>query len=290
MTDPQFRPVVAIDMDGVLRVPVRSGGHDPDQVIANITFRRDAYPTLHHSQPPWNSRGRYTDEHGEAFSRVGVEWVQDLLRRGIDVVWATTWQQHANTYFAPVLGLPELPIAVSDDRSGHDDPGMWKAAQLATDSRWAGRPLAWVDDAIPSGRKIEDARRPKDRALTLSFRVGAPWDGIRAWEVAELDAWLALASTAAGHVELRRRRAREVRSLAAARRREWEMAERRWRWEGALEELLPDHHDLAVTLARITSPPPDKLVAEICRRHGVDGEVVVENILRTLRSSHSGER
>ncbi len=276
-------------MDGVLRVPVRSDGQDPDQVVAKITFRRDTYPSLHHSQPPWNSRGTYTDEYGEAFSRVGVDWVHDLLRRGIDVVWATTWQHHANTYFSPVLDFPELPIAVSDDRNGHDDPGMWKAAQLAADPRWAGRPLVWVDDAIPSGRTIEDARRPKDRALTLSFRVGAPWSGLRAWEVADLNAWLTLASTPAGHVELRRRRARRVRLAAATRRREREAAERRWRCESALEKLLPDHYDLAVTLARFPRRPPDALVKKISSDHGVSKAAVVGQILRTLDSCHLRE-
>lgn len=230
MSDPKYHPVVAIDMDGVLRLPpTRPGSPARDLISAEITYRSDAFPTLHHSEPPWDENGEYTDEDGEEFSRTGVEWVHDLLRRDIDVVWATTWQHHANTYFSPVLGLPELPVAIVGDGSRFEDPLFWKAAELSSDPRWVGRPLMWVDDDIPVGWAIENRRRPKDRALTLSFRVGSPWDGLRAREVVELDAWLTLASAPEGHAELRRRRRRRSQQVrrAAERRRERRHVERR---------------------------------------------------------------
>ncbi|APZ33935.1 hypothetical protein BOH66_06430 [Microbacterium aurum] len=202
--------MVAIDMDGVLRVAAtRPGSPKRDLIAAEITYRRDAFPTLHHSEPPWDDNGEYADDEGEEFSRVGVEWVHDLLGRGVDVVWATTWQHHANTYFSPVLGFPDLAVAVVGDGSRFEEPVEWKSAQLSTDPRWEGRALVWVDDDIPPGWGIERNRRPKDRAITLSYRVRSYWLGLTEWDIDVLDAWLTLASTPEGHAELRRRRRAE---------------------------------------------------------------------------------
>lgn len=281
----RFRPVVAIDLDGVLRVPAtREGSPVREGIIsAEITYRRDAYPTLHHSQPPWDEHDEFTDEDGEEFSGVGVAWVRDLLRRGIEVVWATTWQDHANTYFSPILGFPELPVAVVDNGSPYREPSEWKTAQLGADPRWVGRPLVWVDDDIPPGWDVQRTRRPRDKAITLSHRVASSWRGLVQRDVDQLNAWLALASTPDGQAELRRRRRAELQLDATRRRRQRQRAERAERCEVALNDLLPEGPELAGVLARFAGRPSAETITRITAEHELD-ESTLRSIMRILTS------
>ncbi len=281
----RFRPVVAIDLDGVLRIPpTREGSPVREGIIsAQITFRRDAYPTLHHSQPHWDECGEFTDEDGEEFSGVGVAWVHDLIRRSVEVVWATTWQDHANTYFSPILGFPKLPVAIVDNGSSFRDPSEWKIAQLGEDPRWAGRPLAWVDDDIPPGWDLERTRCPRDKAITLSHRVASSWRGLVQRDVDHLDAWLALASTPDGQAELRRRRRAELQLAATRRRRQRQRADRAERCEAALNLLLPEHPELARVLARFAGRPSAETITRITAKHDLD-ELAVRSIMVILTS------
>ncbi|MCT9819301.1 hypothetical protein N3K63_03265 [Microbacterium sp. W1N] len=196
--------VVALDMDGVLRSLLRWPG-DPEVIELSITMHRDAYPSTFHSEPPWDEDG--TSTQTEYFSRAGVEWVRRLVERGEDVRWATTWQAHANSYFAGPLGLPELPVAVSGEAGGARSSGVWKARQLA--AAFPGRPLVWVDDQPDDS--LMTARRPVDRALTLIYRPVSSLTGLQGQDTVAIDEWLAMASTVEGQAELRDRRRREVR-------------------------------------------------------------------------------
>ncbi|MEY9874775.1 hypothetical protein ABH931_004275 [Streptacidiphilus sp. MAP12-33] len=64
-----------------------------------------------------------------------------------ELVWATTWEEEANVFLAPLLGLPELPfIAWSEQRPEPGGGVFWKTPEIVA---WAqGRPFAWVDDQI----------------------------------------------------------------------------------------------------------------------------------------------
>ncbi|MFD8784104.1 hypothetical protein [Kitasatospora sp. NPDC059599] len=64
-----------------------------------------------------------------------------------DLVWATTWEEEANDFLAPLLGLPTLPVITwPDPRPQPDDGVFWKTSKIVS---WAqGRPFAWVDDNI----------------------------------------------------------------------------------------------------------------------------------------------
>jgi hypothetical protein len=64
-----------------------------------------------------------------------------------DLVWASTWEQEANDFVAPLLGLPSLPfVAWSDPRPELADGVFWKTPQIVA---WAkGRAFAWVDDQV----------------------------------------------------------------------------------------------------------------------------------------------
>lgn len=100
-----YRPVVAIDIDGVLRLDVRPGRPEPESGYpVRLTLRRDAYPTFFHRPPDWSEDGTSTGTHW--LSGIGADWIRSLLERGVEVVWATTWQEYANVYFADPLGVP----------------------------------------------------------------------------------------------------------------------------------------------------------------------------------------
>lgn len=78
-------------------------------------------------------------------------WVRTMLDVA-DVVWATTWEDAANTYLAPLLDIPPLDVAtrVADHppKFGwvtNGNVAAWKASALH--ERFCGRPLVWVDDA-----------------------------------------------------------------------------------------------------------------------------------------------
>ncbi|MER6310956.1 hypothetical protein [Streptomyces sp. NPDC001657] len=70
-----------------------------------------------------------------------------LMGLGFRLVWATTWRTEANTWIAPVLGLPELPALDWPEMHRRDPDGVhWKTRHLVEAA--AGRPFAWVDDEI----------------------------------------------------------------------------------------------------------------------------------------------
>lgn len=107
-----------------------------------------------------------------------------------DLVWATAWEDDANTEVAPLLGLPELPVvhwpASSDEREQEDRWfGLhWKTRTLVS---WAaGRPFIWVDDELTGAdRAWVSAQHPAPALLhhVPSFRGLTPADltALRHW-------------------------------------------------------------------------------------------------------------
>ncbi|MFI6420369.1 hypothetical protein ACIBG6_23590 [Streptomyces sp. NPDC050842] len=108
-----------------------------------------------------------------------------------ELVWATTWEEDANAWVAPRLGLPALPLVPWPD--GPEEPGVhWKVPALVA---WAaGRPFAWVDDEIGAADRAWVARRHPGRALL--HRVD-PRRGLGDADYAALAAWAARADWAA---------------------------------------------------------------------------------------------
>ncbi|MFD9691264.1 HAD domain-containing protein [Kitasatospora sp. NPDC059088] len=113
-------------------------------------------------------------EHGPALAALPFE-----------LVWATTWEEEANSFIGPLLGLPELPyIAWSEPRPEPAGGVFWKTPEVVA---WArGRPFAWVDD------NITDA----DRAWVAAHHPGPallhhvdPKVGLTADDFGRLAAW-----------------------------------------------------------------------------------------------------
>jgi hypothetical protein len=66
------------------------------------------------------------------------QWLRELVREtGARLAWGTTWQDAANRYVAPLLGLPRLPVAPIRAGTG-------KALSIVA---WTdGAPFAWIDN------------------------------------------------------------------------------------------------------------------------------------------------
>jgi len=123
-------PVLLLDVDGVL---------NPDK------HPRAVIPpgfTKHRLRPGGERYKVYLSEgHGPR-----------LLSTGADLVWATTWEHHANHLISPRVGLPQdLPV-IEWDRSGQsrDHGAFWKTPQVLAwlEQHHPGRPWIWIDDDI----------------------------------------------------------------------------------------------------------------------------------------------
>lgn len=190
-----FSPVVALDVDGVLRIPEPRPGAGTETIAAEITMRRDLFPSRSHRSPRWDDDGLFTARH--FFAATGVEWLRSLAERGMDVRWCTTWGIHANMYFASPLRLPEFPVIFASPRL-NETAVEWKVRIIAEATR--GRPVLWVDD-----HAWEEALRyvHTPRALA-SVRHIDPGVGITAEDVAAMDTSIAMAGSPGGRDELRR--------------------------------------------------------------------------------------
>jgi Swiss Army Knife RNA repair-like protein len=143
------RPLVLIDVDGVLR-----------------------HRTYHEG---WTSREVWAD--GEQYriflNPAHGKWLRDLAdETGAELAWASTWQDWANVYIGPVLGLPALPVAPAP--RGH---------KVRNVIPWTkGRPFVWFDDdtgVIVKAGMLADSQPhkmiwvPEKTGLTLEHIAGA---------------------------------------------------------------------------------------------------------------------
>ncbi|MFE7192894.1 HAD domain-containing protein [Kitasatospora sp. NPDC057541] len=97
-------------------------------------------------------------------------WLRELAHT-YELVWASTWEEHANTHIAPAIGLPELPfVRFTGYLPQPGDPRV-PLMELLSARKWApllryaaGRPFAWVDDVIPP-RLVRNSLWRRDRVL-----------------------------------------------------------------------------------------------------------------------------
>ncbi|MCH9732231.1 MAG: hypothetical protein K0U84_21575 [Actinomycetia bacterium] len=193
------RPLVAIDIDGVLNplpselanvaLPARLPGYVEHEITLPAGQRHLPY-----------LRGHGTETvHGRVLvNNVHARWIRSLLDRGVEVGWATTWEHFANEVFGPLLGLPQLPLAVeyhADVENGHHYERMhslgafeWKSSALW--SKYQGRALVWIDDHALGFAQRDMQNNPIDRgAPALSVRCDAKV-GLTRDEMQQVDDWL----------------------------------------------------------------------------------------------------
>ncbi|QBS43917.1 HAD domain-containing protein [Nocardia sp. CS682] len=158
MTDEE-RPLLFLDVDGPL-------------LPFGIATRSNPTPNSH-------------------LARLRPEVGRQLAALPCDLVWATTWNEDANTEIAPRLGLPHLPVVAwpdSSDDHQHEDRWFglhWKTRTLVA---WAaGRPFIWIDDELTQSDREWVAAHHRGRALL--HRVEAS-RGLDDGDFAILEEWL----------------------------------------------------------------------------------------------------
>ncbi|MFD3531842.1 hypothetical protein [Streptomyces sp. NPDC058664] len=151
---------------------------DVDGPLVPFGARDGAYPTYPPAPPP---------SVGPLLARLDPAQGPRLAALPYELVWATTWEDDANAWIAPRLGLPPLPLVRWPDDGPDPVAGLhWKTAALVA---WAdGRPFAWVDDEIgPADRDWVAAHHP---GRALLHRVD-PARGLTEADYETLAAWAA---------------------------------------------------------------------------------------------------
>lgn len=95
----RHRPVIALDVDGVFNYAGAPHVHE-------YFVRAADQPTS-----PFMRRGGTRDDTLTlSVNPMAGRWI-NLMREHADVVWATTLEEMANRYLAPLLGIEPLPLA-----------------------------------------------------------------------------------------------------------------------------------------------------------------------------------
>jgi hypothetical protein len=114
---------VLLDVDDVLNP-------DFSAAVRKRLVHRDGWVTRWCDLPEGRFRLFVNPRHGT--------WLRELVREtGVRLAWGTTWQDAANQYVAPLLGLPRLPVA----------PMMAGTVKAPSMVPWTeGTPFAWIDN------------------------------------------------------------------------------------------------------------------------------------------------
>jgi len=135
---PIERPLLLVDVDGVISL----FGFDP-------------------SRPP-EGRFELVDGIAHFISATAGEHLCTLLDR-FDLVWCTGWEEKANEYLPPALGLPGSLPHLALERDVGRSHAHWKLD--AIEAHAAGRALAWVDDALDDECRAWAHARPAPTLL-----------------------------------------------------------------------------------------------------------------------------
>jgi hypothetical protein len=147
MTPPAARPLCLIDVDGVISL-----------------FGFD------HGAPP---AGRFQMVDG--ITHFLSATAGDHLRRlaeDFDLAWCTGWEEKANDYLPPALGLGGPLPHVTFEPEARPAHAHWKLDGIDRHVE-PSRPLAWIDDAHDEGCRSWAAARPAPTLLvTTDAAVG----------------------------------------------------------------------------------------------------------------------
>ncbi|MEU9327895.1 HAD domain-containing protein [Streptomyces canus] len=134
------RPLLYLDVDG----PLNPYAAKPERRPEGYTTHRmkpEGWLAQHPGLPPSRVRPLrvwLNPSHGQSLLRLTDRY---------DLVWATTWSDEANTFIAPVLGLPPLPVVDWPTTLAPGPNGtFWKTRHLVTHAE--GRPFVWLDDEL----------------------------------------------------------------------------------------------------------------------------------------------
>jgi hypothetical protein len=154
-----MKPILAVDIDGV--ISLFGAEEKPDRSFTKLELV-DGVPHL--ISLPTGDRLRRLGEHFE-------------------LVWASGWEDKANFYLPPLLGLEELPH-VSFDGAVAAGGAHWKLGPLEEFA--AGRALAWIDDNFDESC-VEWAERREQATLLVPTETHL---GLEEAHVGALEAWV----------------------------------------------------------------------------------------------------
>ncbi|MFI7131591.1 HAD domain-containing protein [Nonomuraea sp. NPDC050153] len=122
-------PLILLDVDGVLNAWHRQGPHwQTYDAVSDIgTFKVNLNP-----------------EHGPMLLQLAAE-------TGAELVWATTWELHANLSIAPLIGLPDLPVILVN--SGREVPYVHPKTPPVAEYVMR-RPFVWFDDDLERADRL----------------------------------------------------------------------------------------------------------------------------------------
>ncbi len=167
-----MKPLLLLDVDGVLNP---TGRPTPD-------FRQyrcvvDGYEYTVHLNP-----------------RHGPRLMELALRTGAELAWATTWEQHANEWIAPRIGLPTLPVVALGPDRGSEHGEMFKTRYVA--EHVGRRPFVWFDDQV---YKEDDEYLRAYQGLSDFLLVHVPAArGLTSEHLAQAREWLTLTGFSQG--------------------------------------------------------------------------------------------
>jgi hypothetical protein len=164
------KPAFLIDVDGVLN-PLRRPRPDAG-------FRRRHYLGF----TVWLS-----PRHGR--------WLLGLADE-FELVWATTWEQDANRYIGPTIGLPRLPVIefTTGTLPATAAEHIWKLPDVAR--AMDDRPFVWADDDFTPADLAWAAGRTA-RGLPTLLLVCEPQTGLIEAHIDAARAWVAELPTVA---------------------------------------------------------------------------------------------
>ena len=161
-------------------------GYDEDEVNEFLEqVLKDYENVLEEKKTLENSLKQSTEQvsHFTDFSATAGDHLRELSRE-FELVWCTGWEEKANAYLPPALGLPGTLPFVPFDELNRPPSARWKLVGIEA---YAGtsRALAWIDDAHDERCEAWAAAR---RAPTLLVSTD-PAIGLTDAHVGELVAW-----------------------------------------------------------------------------------------------------
>lgn len=127
------KPVILLDVDGPL-----------NPYAAKPTKRPEGYETHRMTPTGWVA------------TKPLKVWLNPLhgpriMSLGYEVIWATTWEEDANVWIGPHIGLPELPVIDWIDKDTYNPEKLhWKTKRIASwmNENRPNTPYIWVDDEV----------------------------------------------------------------------------------------------------------------------------------------------
>lgn len=78
------------------------------------------------------------------------EMIQELKSLNLDLIWTTTWRQHAARSIAPLIGYGhDAPYLTNSEQVSPYEPSItWKVQEVINHQQENPSKLVWIDDEI----------------------------------------------------------------------------------------------------------------------------------------------